>query len=95
MPTSRGSLQPGTCIRTAGLASITSASPWAFRAPRSTAQFDVDRFAPPRNEHQQPGICRPFGLGTHHGIGPHLAEFVTTAAMATILQDAVTRQEER
>ena len=51
-------------------------------------RFDIDRFAPPRNEHQQPGIYMPFGLGTHHCIGSHLAEFVTTAAMATILHEA-------
>ena len=54
-------------------------------------RFDIDRFAPPRNEHQQSGIYMPFGLGTHHCIGSHLAEFVTTAAMATILHDVDVR----
>ena len=51
------------------------------------AGFDIDRFAPPRDEHQQPGAYMPYGLGTHRCIGSHLAEFLATAAMATILHD--------
>ena len=50
-------------------------------------RFDVERFAPPRNEHQQPGVYMPFGLGTHHCIGSHLAEFLAVAVVATILHD--------
>ena len=28
-------------------------------------KFDIDRFAAPRDEHKQPGVYAPFGLGTH------------------------------
>ena len=49
--------------------------------------FDIDRFEPPRNEHQQPGAYMPYGLGTHRCIGSHLAEFLAVTAMATILHD--------
>ena len=51
-------------------------------------RFDIDRFAPPRNEHQQSGVYMPYGVGTHRCIGSHLAEFMTTTAMATVLHDA-------
>ena len=50
-------------------------------------RFDIDRFAPPRNEHRQPGVYMPYGLGTHRCLGEHLAEFVALTAMATILHD--------
>ena len=50
-------------------------------------RFDIDRFAPPRNEHQQPGAYMPYGVGTHRCIGSHLAEFLAVTAMATILHD--------
>ena len=51
-------------------------------------RFDIDRFAPPRNEHQQPGVYLPYGVGTHRCIASHLAEFMATTAMATVLHDA-------
>ena len=50
-------------------------------------RFDIDRFAPPRNEHQQSGVYMPYGMGTHRCIGSHLAEFMTKTAMATVLHD--------
>ena len=50
-------------------------------------RFDIDRFAPPRNEHQQPGAYMPYGVGTHRCIGSHLAKFLAVTAMATILHD--------
>ncbi len=31
-------------------------------------KFDIDRYAPPRNEHRNPGYA-PFGLGTHTCLG--------------------------
>ena len=31
-------------------------------------KFDIDRYAPPRNEHRNPGYA-PFGLGTHMCLG--------------------------
>ena len=50
-------------------------------------RFDIDRFAPPRNEHQQPGVYMPYGVGTHRCPGSNLAEFTTTTAMAALLHD--------
>ena len=37
-------------------------------------KFDPDRFADPRNEHQQTVAYRPFGLGTHTCLGSRFAE---------------------
>ena len=50
-------------------------------------QFDIDRFAPPRNEHRQTAVYMPYGVGTHRCLGEDLAEFVTLTAMATLLHD--------
>ena len=51
-------------------------------------RFDIDRFAPPRNEHRQSGVYMPYGVGTHRCLGEHLAEFLAKTAMATVLHDA-------
>lgn len=44
----------------------------AFTAPhfmekhyKDPEEFDIDRYAPPRNEHRQAGAYAPFGTGTH------------------------------
>ena len=50
-------------------------------------RFDIDRFAPPREEHHQPGVYMPYGMGTHRCLGSNLAEFMTTTVMATLLHD--------
>ena len=50
-------------------------------------QFDIDRFAPPRNEHRQTAVYMPYGVGTHRCLGEDLAEFVALTAMATLLHD--------
>ena len=50
--------------------------------------FDIDRFAPPRNEHRQPYVYMPYGVGTHRCLGDRLAEFLMLTSMATILHDA-------
>ena len=50
-------------------------------------QFDIDRFAPPREEHRQSGVYMPYGVGRHRCLGEHLAEFVAMTAMATLLHD--------
>ena len=51
-------------------------------------RFDIDRFAPPRNEHRQSATYMPYGVGTHRCLREDLAEFVTLTAMATLLLDA-------
>ena len=51
-------------------------------------RFDIDRFAPPRNEHRQSGVYMPYGVGTHRCLGEHLAEFLAKTAMATVLHAA-------
>ena len=50
-------------------------------------QFDIDRFAPTRNEHRQTAVYMPYGVGTHRCLGEDLAEFVILTAMATLLHD--------
>ena len=50
-------------------------------------QFDIDRFAPPRNEHRETAVYMPYGVGTHRCLGEDLAEFVALTAMATLLHD--------
>ena len=50
-------------------------------------RFDIDRFAPPRNEHKQPGVYHPYGIGTHRCLGGYLAEFMIVTVMATILHE--------
>ena len=50
-------------------------------------QSDIDRFTPPREEHRQSGAYMPYGVGTHRCLGEHLADFVATTAMATLLHD--------
>ncbi len=42
------------------------------------AAFDPDRFAPPRDEHRQPGAYMPWGLGTHACLGQRLVECMLT-----------------
>ena len=37
-------------------------------------KFDIDRYAPPREEHKQPGAYVPFGLGTHRCLGSKWVE---------------------
>ena len=50
-------------------------------------RFDIDRFAPPRDEHRQPHVYMPYGIGTHRCLGDRLAEFLMLTSMATILHD--------
>ncbi len=37
-------------------------------------RFDIDRYAPPREEHRKTGAYVPFGLGTHRCLGSRLVE---------------------
>jgi cytochrome P450 len=48
-------------------------------------QFDIDRFREPRNEHRQPGVYAPFGLGDHTCLGAGIAEVQLQVTMATLL----------
>lgn len=50
-------------------------------------RFDIDRFVPPRNEHRQPYVYTPYGVGTHRCLGDRLAEFLMLTSLATILHD--------
>ena len=50
-------------------------------------RFDIERFVPPRNEHRQPHVYMPYGIGTHRCLGDRLAEFLMLTSMATILHD--------
>ena len=47
-----------------------------FEAPD---EFDIDRFAPPRNEHRKRGAYQPFGIGTHTCLGSRFTELAMVA----------------
>ena len=56
----------------------------AFPRPET---FDIDRFHPPRNEHQAPGVYLPFGFGPHTCLGGGFAEIQIAVTMATLLRE--------
>ena len=51
-------------------------------------RFDIDRYAPPRNEHLQVGVYAPFGLGSHTCLGAGFAEVGIAVTMATLVHEA-------
>ena len=51
-------------------------------------RFDIDRYAPPRNEHLQVGVFAPFGLGSHTCLGAGFAEVGIAVTMATLVHEA-------
>ena len=51
-------------------------------------RFDIDRYAPPRNEHHQVGVYAPFGLGSHTCLGAGFAEVGIAVTMATLVHEA-------
>ncbi len=51
-------------------------------------RFDIDRYAPPRNEHHQVGAFAPFGLGSHTCLGAGFAEVGIAVTMATLVREA-------
>ena len=51
-------------------------------------RFDIDRYAPPRNEHHQVGVFAPFGLGSHTCLGAGFAEVGIAVTMATLVHEA-------
>ena len=46
--------------------------------------FDLERYAPPRNEHRQVGAFAPFGLGAHTCLGTGLAEALILLNLAVL-----------
>ncbi len=47
--------------------------------------FDIDRYAPGRNEHRQQGAFNPFGIGPHRCLGAMFAEWQVAVTMAAIV----------
>lgn len=47
--------------------------------------FDVDRYAEPRNEHHRPGAFAPYGIGPHICLGAGMAEVLILLTLATLL----------
>ncbi len=60
-------------------------APQYFRNP---GEFDIERYAPPRNEHKARGVYAPFGAGPHTCLGAGLAEVQIALTMATLLHTA-------
>ena len=48
-------------------------------------RFDIDRYLPGREEHQQPGCFMPFGFGTHRCLGSSIADLHLMFSLATML----------
>ncbi len=51
-------------------------------------RFDIDRYLPGREEHNQPCVYTPFGLGAHRCAGRGLAEMMIPLIVATLLHEA-------
>ena len=51
-------------------------------------RFDIERYAPGRAEHRQPGAYAPFGLGTHRCLGDGFMEVSLALTLATMLHRA-------
>ena len=50
-------------------------------------RFDIDRYLPDRNEHRQPGIYVPFGLGLHRCLGSGFAELQLVLNVLMIVRE--------
>ncbi|ARV57260.1 hypothetical protein BZZ01_00225 [Nostocales cyanobacterium HT-58-2] len=48
-------------------------------------QFDIERYSKGREEHRQPGVFAPFGLGSHLCLGMNFAQALIPLNIATIL----------
>ncbi|MBX2797892.1 MAG: cytochrome P450 [Myxococcales bacterium] len=57
-------------------------------------RFDIDRYAPPRNEHQRGNAFAPFGIGAHICLGQHLAMAQLMVLVATVVRHADVRLPE-
>lgn len=58
--------------------------PQCFPDPHT---FDIDRFSAPRNEHHQPGLFVPFGLGQRVCIGGQLVDLLAMVNLAGLLRE--------
>ncbi len=58
--------------------------PQYFREPE---RFDIERYTTERQEHRQPGVFAPFGVGSHVCLGAGFAEVAIAATMATIVRE--------
>ena len=63
---------------------VTHDLPEHFPDPR---RFDMDRYLPGREEHKQPGVFVPFGVGAHHCAGRGFAEAQLPLIVATLLHE--------
>ena len=50
-------------------------------------RFDIERFAPGRDEHRRRGVFSPFGLGTHSCLGGTLAQALCALDLATAARE--------
>ena len=50
-------------------------------------RFDIDRYLPGRDEHREPGVYVPFGLGVHRCLGSGFAEVQIALTVATLLHE--------
>jgi cytochrome P450 len=64
---------------------LTAAAHFNPRYYRDPERFDIDRYAPPREEHKPAGAFAPFGLGPHKCLGANLGELQATIIAATLL----------
>ncbi len=54
-------------------------------------RFDIERYTPERNEHRQPGVYAPFGMGPHTCLGQGMAELQMALNIATLFHHASLR----
>ena len=54
-------------------------------------RYDIGRYAADRNEHRQPGVFNPFGLGAHRCLGAAFASSQAAITLATVLHAASVR----
>jgi cytochrome P450 len=78
-------IEAGTGLLVAG--SVCHVLPEFFPEPE---KFDVDRYAPPRNEHVQAGSPYvPFGIGLHSCVAQDLIEMMMAITVGTMLRRLV------
>jgi cytochrome P450 len=71
----------------------TTAAHFDSRYYKDPEAFDIDRYAPPREEHKPPGAFAPFGLGAHRCLGGNMGELQAMIVVATLLQRLELRLE--